>query len=136
MSGAFYVLWRQGVRVITWYLMRDEAEGMSWGSTLQSGIFLRGDTAGADRPKLSFTAFRFPFTAYLPKRDSGADIWGLAPRSGAVIVERRVSGGWRRVARFTAGSGRVFTGRALARRGEAMRARQAGEASLTWSVVR
>lgn len=136
MSGAFYVLWRQGVDVVTWYLMRDEAEGMGYGFTLQSGIFLRGTSASEDRPKLSFTAFRFPFTAYLPKKGSRAQIWGLAPNAGKVVVEKQVGGRWRRVTRLRAGSGRVFTGRLRARRGEVLRARQAEEASLPWPVLR
>ncbi len=116
--------------------MRDEAEGPGWGSTLQSGIFLRGATPDEDRRKLSFTAFRFPFTAYLPKRGSRAKLWGLAPNAGAVVVEKQVGGRWRRVTRLRAGSGRVFTGRIRARRGDVLRARQAGETSLTWPVLR
>ncbi len=135
MAGAFYVLWRQGsVSSPGTHARRGGGDG--WGSTLQSGIFLRGATAGADKPKLSFTAFRFPFTAYLRKTGSRADLWGLAPGKGKVIVERRTSSGWKRAATLKAGGGRVFTTRLRARRGETMRARQGDETSMTWRVLR
>ena len=87
-QGAFYTLWRQGVNVVTWFLMRDKAPGRGYGFTLQSGIFFRGSTVAQDRPKPhTFQAFRFPFTAY--RRRGVAQLWGLAPSGGRVVIERR-----------------------------------------------
>src|SRR5436190_1361522 len=47
-DGALYTLWRQGVTVVNWYLMRDEARGPGYGFTLQAGIFFRGGTVFQD----------------------------------------------------------------------------------------
>jgi hypothetical protein len=133
LEGAFYTLWRQGVNVVTWFLMRDQARGPGFDFTLQSGVYFRGATVAADRRKpFSFTAFHFPFTAY--RKRGVAQIWGLAPHPGRVVIERFRGGGWRRLVGLRARSDRLFFKPRRVRSGTLLRARQGGEVSLPWRV--
>jgi hypothetical protein len=133
-AGALYTLWEQGVNVVTWWNLRDEAVGRGYQYGLQSGVYLRGDRVADDTPKLALRAFQFPFTAY---RKSGvARLWGLAPRPGSVIVERQVGSRWKRVARIGArSSDRLFYGRLKIAKGARLRARQGSDSSLVWPVL-
>jgi len=131
-EGALYTLWRQGVSVVTWWLMRDEPEGQGWGYTLQAGVYFRGATIAQDRRKPGFYTFRFPFTAYT--RRGVAQVWGLAPRSGTVQIQRARGGRWRTIARLRTRPGRIFFRPMRLPRGAPLRARQGGETSLSWRV--
>jgi hypothetical protein len=131
-EGALYTLWRQGVSVVTWYLIRDEPRGAGYGYTLQSGVFYRGASVAADRPKPGFYTFRFPFTAFTKR--GVAQIWGLAPNSGAVTIEVRRGGRWRRLTRLRTRNGRMFFAAKRLGRGTPLRARQGPATSLAWRV--
>lgn len=135
LEGALYVMWRQGVDVVTWYLLRDQAPVPSFATTYQSGVFARGPQPSADQAKPSFTAFAFPFTAY---RSSGvATLWGMAPAGlGAttVTIEAYTGTAWRPVATLRAGANRVFDGRLRVGRGTQLRARAGGRSSLVWKT--
>jgi hypothetical protein len=134
LEGAFYTLWRQGVDVVTWFLMRDEARGRGYPFTLQAGIYFRGATVDADQPKPSFRAFRFPFTAY--RKRGMAQLWGLAPRAGRVAIEIRSRGRWRRLISLQARrADRLFLRTRRIRKGSVLRARQGGDTSLSWRVA-
>jgi hypothetical protein len=134
LEGAFYTLWRQGVQVVTWFLMRDEARGRGYPYTLQAGIYFRGATVDADRPKPSFRAFRFPFTAY--RKRGVAQLWGLAPRPGRVEIEIRGRGRWRRLISLRARrTDRLFFRPRRVRKGSVLRARQGSDTSLSWRVA-
>ena len=133
LEGAFYTLWRQGVDVVAWFLMRDDPRGRGYGFTLQSGVYFRGPTVAQDRPKpFSFQAFRFPFTAY--RRRGVAQLWGLAPHAGTVTIELRRGGRWRRAFRVRTRSGRLFFSPRRVPKGSVLRARQGSETSLPWRV--
>ena len=132
LEGALYTLWKQGVRYVTWFNLRDEAKGKGWDSTYQSGIFTRGDTVADDTPKPSYTAFRFPFTAY--RTNGVAELWGMAPQAGPVAVQALVKGTWHTAASLTAGSDRVFVGRLRVGRGTKLRAVSGADESLTWTT--
>lgn len=133
MEGAFSTMWSQGVSAVVWYLMRDEAPDPSFSTTLQSGIYFRGDTIAQDTPKPSFTAFSFPFTAYIHKGKT--QLWGLAPSPGPVTVERQAANGtWSTLTRLTARSDRLFLGSAKLRAGTNLRAVQGAKTSLSWKV--
>jgi hypothetical protein len=57
-------LWRQGVNVISWFLIRDQPPVPDYRSTYQSGLF------GLDgAPKPAATAFRFSVRGDLPHDD-------------------------------------------------------------------
>jgi len=132
-QGAFYTLWRQGTDVVTWFRLRDEARGRGFEFGLQSGIFFRGSTVAADQPKpLSFRAFRFPFTAY--RRRGVAQLWGLTPGAGRVVIERRRGRAWRRYAALRARGNRLFFSKRRIRKGTVLRARQGSETSLSWRI--
>jgi hypothetical protein len=133
MEGAFSTMWSEGVSAVVWYLMRDEAPQPSFAQTLQSGIYFRGDTVADDTPKPSFTAFRFPFTAYIHKGKT--QLWGLAPSPGTVTVQRQGAGGtWSTIARLRARSDRLFLGTKRLAAGTVLRAVQGSNVSLPWKV--
>jgi hypothetical protein len=135
LEGAFYVLWNQGVDAVTWFLLRDQAEGRGWQYTYQSGIYYRGASVADDRRKPSFEAFRFPFTAYYRRRGV-VELWGLAPTPGRVAIQARRAGRWRTLTVLSAGTGRLFRRSMRIRRGTVLRARMPrGEVSLDWRVA-
>lgn len=132
LEGSFYVLWRQGVDVVTWFLIRDSAEGPGFGRTLQGGVFFRGASIAGDRPKPSFTAFRFPFTAYRKRRV--ATLWGIAPHRGRVRIEIFRGRAWRRLTVLRTRRDRIFVRSLRVRKGVVLRAGQGAEKSLSWRV--
>lgn len=104
-SEALYHMWADGVPVVTWFLLRDDPRGSS---PFQSGLYFRGASVDADRPKPTLTAFRFPFIAY--PRAHGVFVWGRTPDSTAqaVVVERKVGRHWRRLATLHANAVGIF----------------------------
>lgn len=133
MEGAFSTLWSEGVNTILWWQMRDQAVGPGFQFTQQSGVYLRGSTVAQDQKKPSFTAFRFPFTAYL--RHGVAQLWGLAPTGGSrVVVDERRGARWVPVARLRARRDRLFVGRLRVRPKATLRARSGADTSLSWTV--
>ncbi|MBJ7328700.1 MAG: hypothetical protein JHC95_02315 [Solirubrobacteraceae bacterium] len=130
LQGALYVLYQQGADVVTWFNLRDQAPTPSYAATYQSGIFLRGPTPAEDVPKPSYTAFRFPFTAY---RTRGvARLWGMTPAAGDVTIQARQGTRWVTAARLRAKSDRVFTGRLRVGQGTSLRAVWGSDTSLVW----
>ena len=110
-AEALYQMWRSGVSLATWFLLRDEPVGASLN---QTGLWFIGsppDNMHRDRPKPSLYAFRFPFVAY--RDDARVSIWGRTPTStgGSIAIEARMRSGWRRVGRLHAGGNGVFVGK-------------------------
>jgi hypothetical protein len=107
-SEALYRMWRSGVSLVTWYLLRDQPRGSS---PFQSGLYFRGASFARDRPKLALTAFRFPFVAL--RRSGRTLVWGRTPdsRAGTVRIEHRAATSriWRRVALLRANRHGIFT---------------------------
>ena len=129
-QGALSELWQEGVTVATWFNMRDAPAD---GNALPSGIFFRGKTISDDKPKPAYTAFRFPFTAYMHR--SGAQLWGLAPAPGLVVIEKQRGNGWTTVARLHARNrDRMFLGHARLSPRTLVRARQGTSTSAPWKV--
>jgi hypothetical protein len=95
-------------------------------------VFFRGRSVAADRAKPSYTAFRFPFTAF--RKRGQAKLWGIAPAPGTVTIEARRGRRWRAVTRLRAGGNRVFFGRRRIRKGTVLRARLGAEHSLGFKV--
>lgn len=126
-SEAFFLLWRQGASVITWFRAVDDAPDPDYGATNQSGVFLLDGT-----PKLSARAYRFPFAT---ERVNGRTVrvWGKAPTRGTVTIERRSAGRWKRVTSVSAGRNRVFYKRATLRGRGTLRARIGADASVPFS---
>lgn len=130
LQASLYVLWRQGAQVVTWWNSRDEPPNPSFAATYQSGVFLRGSTPAEDRPKPSFTAFRFPFTAY--RTNGVARLWGKTPDARSVTIQAQQGGRWVTAARLRAGSNRIFTGRLRVGPNTPLRAVAGTDTSLTW----
>ncbi len=128
LAETFFVLWRQGVDLVTWFQIRDQAPDPSYGATYQSGIYLRDG-----RPKLAQRAFAFPMVARRG-RSARTTLWARAPEAGRLVFERRASGRWRRVAGGRATRHGVVSRRALLPRGAPVRARVGEAVSLTARV--
>jgi hypothetical protein len=126
LADSFYVLWRQGVDTITWFQIRDQARGSSWGETSQSGVYLRDG-----RPKPALQAFRFPFVVGATRRGR-AGVWGKAPVAGVVRIERRRGGRWRPLSSARAGRSGIFRKRVRVHRGTTVRAKSGGLTSMSW----
>ena len=131
LEHSLHVLWHSGVDTVIWLLARDQAPVPSFADTYQSGVFLRdGD------PKLAAQAFAFPFVA-LPARNGRARLWGKAPASGIVTIQRRSGGRWRTLTRVRPrGTTRLFEKTLRIRRGTRLRARSGVLHSLAWTVGR
>jgi hypothetical protein len=128
LEEAFYVLWRQGVDAIAWYLLVDQPPVPSYATSYQSGVYFLGG-----RPKLSLQAFRFPFVVE-PAPGARQTVWGIAPSAGTVLVQRLSAGHWRTILRVAVSAHGVFT-RTISLAGRPlMRAQVGSETSLTWRV--
>ena len=134
-SEALYRMWKDGVSLVTWFLLRDRPFPET---STQSGLYFAGtDGVASDRPKPSLRAFRFPFVAF--RETGGIVFWGRTPTSAAatVVVERSTRAGWRRVARLRASRAGIFEGRIADPGGmPLLRARieSAGERSVPFSL--
>ena len=134
LAGAFYVLFKQGVSEVTWFHLRDEAEGQSWTTSYQSGLYLRGSSISSDFPKPSLAAFRFPFTAYRTN-SSAVELWGIAPQANQNVAVQRLQGStWVPVANVTSDDNRMFSKSVDLGNGVVLRAVQSGESSPSWTV--
>ncbi len=133
MQGAFYLLWKAGVRHVFWFGSRDMAQGKDWNETFQSGVFYRGADPSQDTPKPAFTAFRFPFAAF---RDRGvAQLWAKAPTTGTIVVQVETSPGvWKQAAKLKRASGGVMTGKLRVGPDVTLRAVQGTEISIPWTT--
>jgi hypothetical protein len=142
LDEAFYVFWREHVSTAIWYLVRDQT-----GSFLThyfSGVYFHNG-----RRKLSFTAYRFPFVVMRNplalgtlKSGSGATharpdgrtatIWGIAPVTGSVAVERKVGKHWKKLFSTHVRANHMFVRTIAADRTGDYRAIVDGQSSLTW----
>jgi hypothetical protein len=110
-AEALYQMWRVGLSTVIWFQLRDEApSALPDSETFQSGLYLRGSSIAADRPKRSLRAFRFPFVAY--RRPTGIYVWGRTPdsKAAAVSVQLRGETGWTKLATLRANRFGIFAG--------------------------
>lgn len=122
-----YLLWKQGAGTVIWLTIRDGEPHPDYASSIQAGPFFRDG-----RAKPAARAFRFPFVAERVSR-SRVRVWGRSPVAGRLVVERRSGSRWVRVLSLRAGARSTFL-RSVRQRGRAtLRARVAGETSLSWS---
>ena len=128
LQETLYLLWRQGVDTILWYLVRDTT-AIETRATNQSGTFF---IDGA--PKPAAQAFRLPLVAERAGRRS-LRVWGRAPAAGLVRIERRAGAGWLLVRTVRVRRHGTFLVRITAPRQTELRARVASETSLVWQVA-
>ena len=132
-AEALYRMWSSGVSLVTWFTLRDQPMTASF---YQSGLYYRGSKLADDRPKPHLTAFRFPVVAF--REGSQVMVWGRTPsgRGGAVVVEQRAAGGWKRLGTLRTNRYGLFQTRLRTDQGGDVRARYpAGRAvSLPFSL--
>jgi hypothetical protein len=139
-AEAMYVMWRSGVSLATWFLLRDNPHNGPWGGTYQTGLYFRcpGGLA-CDRPKPALQAFRFPFVAYR-RRHGRVYVWGRTPggRRGRVAIQQLVHGHWRRLRTLRTNRYGIFSRRLHRRGGGPLRARRlrGGQRSRAFSLHR
>jgi len=126
LQESFYLLWRQGVDTIMWFLVRDTLPRPSFAVTRQSGVFFRDG-----RRKPAATAFRFPLVAQRAGRNA-VRVWGRSPLAGTVTIERRSGSRWRAAKALRVRRRGVFTARIPAGAARSFRARVGAERSLVW----
>jgi hypothetical protein len=107
-AEALYRMWKAGVSLVTWLKLRDDPYPEF---PVQSGLYYRGSSLETDRPKPTFTAFKFPFVAYSQK--GGVFVWGRTPwgKRGRVEVDQKITGTWRRLAVFGTDGYGIFSRR-------------------------
>jgi hypothetical protein len=109
-AEALYRMWLDGVTLVAWYSLRDEASGRRPDEqTVQSGLYFRGATIGQDRAKPSLNAFRFPFVAFRVKH--GLLVWGRTPwgKVGTVVIEQSSKQGWNLLVRLRTNRDGIFS---------------------------
>jgi hypothetical protein len=106
-AEALHVMWKAGITMVTWLDIRDHPYPQD---AVQSGLYYAGRTLEQDKPKLTLSAFRFPFVAYTQKR--GIFVWGRTPwgRPGRVVIYQSSTGRWKQRAFLTANRYGIFTG--------------------------
>lgn len=128
LQEAFYLLWRQGVDTITWFQIRDQAPLPSFAATNQSGVYF-----GDGSPKPAAVAFRFPFVVERATRRR-LRAWGRSPLAGQVRIERLRGGSWRALRSVRVQRNGIFLVLLPSKTApDRLRARVAGETSLTWT---
>jgi hypothetical protein len=133
-------MWRAGVTQVTWFQLRDEADGgRPHPQVFESGLYFRcAGGLACDRAKPALTAFKFPFVAFRA-RHGRASVWGRTPGGvrAKVSVEQATRHGWVRLATVKANRRGIFQGRVHRRNSRPLRARLAnGTTSLPFSLHR
>jgi hypothetical protein len=106
-AEAFHQMWLSGVSVVTWFMLQD----LKGKSPYQSGLFFYAPTLGHAKAKPMRTSFRFPFVAYLGKKNS-VSVWGRDATSSATTVaiqqQHNSKGAWKTIARIRANRYGIF----------------------------
>jgi hypothetical protein len=125
LEQAMYTFWQEGVSTAVWYLIRDQAAGFAQ-NTYYTGLYFYNGTA-----KPVVEAFRFPFLLW----PSGThnQVWGIAPHSGSLVVQRKVGNSWKTLFHTGVSAGNVFTRNVSAGLHGSFRAMVGGETSLVWT---
>jgi hypothetical protein len=120
---SMYLLWKQGASAVVNFNIRDP-KATSPGPA--SGVFFYDG-----RKKPSYTSFQFPFVTHR-RAKSRVSVWGKAPQSGTLKVQKRAKKGWRTLRKMPVHEGRIFTP-TIRLRGKAKLRGKIGETqSLVW----
>lgn len=129
-AEAMYRMWRNGISLVTWYQLRDDARrDRPDPQVYQSGLYYRCDAGTAcDQPKPTLAAFRFPFVA-LPSGGRTL-VWGRTPlgRRARVRLELQSGRSWRQVTILSTDDNGIFLRRLTRPRKGTMRAVIVGRA--------
>ncbi len=110
-AEGMYRMWSAGVTLVAWLQLADNQYTGACGDPYQSGFYYFNADIAAAKVKPSIVAFRFPFVAIKEKRS--IRIWGRTMNSqpGKVTIQRKTSGGWRRISTLKATSRGIFQAR-------------------------
>jgi hypothetical protein len=103
-AEALYRAYQLGINMLLWGQLRDyPISDTPFFGQYQSGLRFKNDA-----PKLSLTAFRFPFVAYA--KNGHISAWGRTPGGvpGTVRIERKTSSGWKKVTQLSTNPQGVF----------------------------
>lgn len=110
-AEAMHNAWAAGVSNFFWFSLRDSERNPSlpYSQTLESGLYFRGATLDADKPKPFLSTFRFPFVAYPGK---SLAFWGRTPTSkgGKVKIQILAGGRWKLLTTVKADKSGIFRG--------------------------
>jgi hypothetical protein len=124
---ALYVFWKAKVQRVIGFRIRDAATagGIHGGA---SGLY---DASGQPKPALQ--AFRFPFVADRRNKRKVL-VWGKAPASGKLKIQRKKGKRWKTIKRTNVKSGKVFTQNLKLRGKKKLRASLGSDKTLIASV--
>jgi hypothetical protein len=137
-AESLHQMWLSGVTLVTWFLLEDYPSP----SPYQSGLFFHSKSIQNAKAKPVRTAFRFPFVAYLDKKNT-ISLWGRDATSDkeTVTIQWRhgKSGKWKTVALVGANGNGIFkaTLKLKATKKDWLRAKATGSGtSLAFSLTR
>jgi hypothetical protein len=123
---SLYLWWREGAEVAVNFLIRDMTADFVYGT----GVFFEDASA-----KPAFDAFRFPFVVDR-KSKRKVIVWGKAPATGELEIQRQEGDAWQTVKRIAAQDGAVFTTKLRMRGGGTLRGVIGSDTSLAWNLGR
>ena len=121
------LLWSQGVSLVTWDTIVDQPPNPSYYTTSQSGIYFLGGS-----PKPALIAFRFPLVAW--RTGVQVEVWGRAPVSGRLHLERRIGNKWRTVSSLNVHAGYTWLTHLVDAGAITLRAQLRDMTTLPWSL--
>ena len=106
-AESLHEMWLSGVTLVTWFLLEDDPSP----SPYQSGLYFHASSPADARAKPSLTAYRFPFVAYLGKKNT-VSVWGRDATSDKETVTIQLrhgkSASWRTVALISSNANGIF----------------------------
>jgi hypothetical protein len=128
-AEAIYVLWKQGASLVLPYQVRDDPyNGVPGRTSFETGAYF---VDGEAKPAKS--AIAFPFVADR-KSKKKVLLWGVAPASGSLTVDRKKGKQTKRVKRLKVKAGEVFQKKIKLRGKHKLQAGVSGEKSLVWRL--
>lgn len=122
------LLWSEGVGAVFWNTIVDQPPNPTYQDSSQSGVyFLDGEAKPALR------AFEFPLVA-VRGHGSSVEVWGRAPASGRLAIERRSGSSWTTLATLEVRRQAIFVTYVNEQASATLRAVMAGDQSLTWRL--
>jgi hypothetical protein len=129
MQESFYVLWRQGVDVLAWFIIGDYPTPPPGQWVSQSGLYFKN---GRAKPG-AIQAFSFPLVAE-PLGHHRHIIWGFSPEAGTVRVQINRGHAWRGLRNFSVPAHGIFTETTTVPPHSRLRAKVGSKPSLVWTV--
>jgi hypothetical protein len=102
LEQTLFLLWSQGVPVVTWNTIVDQAPEPSYSATSQSGIYFLN---GALKPAVA-AAFSFPLVA--SRKGSAVTVWGRSPGTGELSIQRYSGTRWTPIVNVKVNIGNTF----------------------------